>query len=123
MANQNSINKKNLRRRNRSKKTSKFNPNRLRMVIYRSLKHFEVQVINDFRGVTIISASSKEKNLKSAISKSVNKSDISRIVGEALAEKAKEIKIGPVVLDRNGYPYHGRVKAFADAARNGGLKF
>ena len=123
MANQNSINKKNLRRRNRSKKTSKYNPNRLRMVIYRSLKHFEVQVIDDFKGITIISASSKEKNLKTAISKSVNKTDISRIVGEALAVKAKDNKIGPVVLDRNGYPYHGRVKAFANAARNGGLKF
>jgi len=123
MANQNSINKKNLRRRNRSKKTSRFNPNRLRMVIYRSLKHFEVQIIDDFKGVTLVSASSKEKNLKSAISKSVNKTDVSRIVGEALAEKAKKSKIGPVVLDRNGYPYHGRVKAFADAARSGGLKF
>ena len=123
MANQNSINKKNLRRRNRSKKTSKYNPNRLRMVIYRSLKHFEVQVIDDFKSITIISASSKEKNLKTEISKSVNKTDISRIVGEALAVKAKENKIGPVVLDRNGYPYHGRVKAFADAARIGGLKF
>lgn len=123
MANQNSINKKNLRRRNRSKKTSKYNPNRLRMVIYRSLKHFEVQVIDDFKGITIISASSKEKNLKTEISKSVNKTDISRIVGEALAVKAKDNKIGPVVLDRNGYPYHGRVKAFANAARNGGLKF
>ena len=52
MANQNSINKKNLRRRNRSKKTSRFNPNRLRMVIYRSLKHFEVQIIDDFKGNT-----------------------------------------------------------------------
>ena len=123
MANQNSINKKNLRRRNRSKKTSKHNPNRLRMVIYRSLKHFEVQIIDDFKGFTIISASSKDKNLKTEISKSVNKTDISRIVGEALAVKAKDNKIGPVVLDRNGYPYHGRVKAFADAARNGGLKF
>ena len=112
-----------LRRRNRSKKTSRYNPDRLRMVIYRSLKHFEVQIIDDFKGVTIISASSKEKNLKTEISKSVNKTDISRIVGEALAVKAKDNKIGPVVLDRNGYPYHGRVKAFADAARNGGLKF
>ena len=82
MANQNSINKKNLRRRNRSKKTSRLNPNRLRMVIYRSLKHFEVQLVDDFKGLTIVSASSKEKNLKSAISKSVNKTDISRIVGE-----------------------------------------
>jgi len=123
MANQNSINKKNLRIRNRSKKTSRLNPNRLRMVIYRSLKHFEVQLVDDFKGLTIVSASSKEKNLKSAISKSVNKTDISRIVGEALAAKAKENNIGPVVLDRNGYPYHGRVKAFADAARNGGLEF
>ena len=123
MSNQKSniINK--LRRRNRSKRTSRYNPDRLRMVVYRSLKHIEVQIIDDFKGVTLTSVSSKDKNLRDLISKASNKSDASRIVGESLAEKAKKKNIGPVVLDRNGYPYHGRVKAFADAARSGGLEF
>ena len=71
----------------------------------------------------MVSVSSKDKDLKSAISKAENKTDMSRIVGEALAKKAKASKIGPIVLDRNGYPYHGRVKAFAEAARSGGLEF
>ena len=115
--------RRDLRRRNRSKKTSRLNPNRLRLVIYRSLKHFEAQVIDDFKGHTLASVSSKDKELKALVKKADNKSDVSRIVGEALAEKVKNNKIGPVVLDRNGYPYHGRVKAFADAARSGGLEF
>ena len=115
--------RRDLRRRNRSKKTSRLNPNRLRLVIYRSLKHFEAQVIDDFKGHTLASVSSKDKELKALVKKADNKSDVSRIVGRALAEKVKNNKIGPVVLDRNGYPYHGRVKAFADAARSGGLEF
>ena len=56
------------------------------------------------------------------IKKALNKTDVSRIVGEALAKKAKDSKIKSVALDRNGYPYHGRVKAFAQAARDGGLE-
>ena len=93
------------------------------MVVYRSLKHIEVQIINDFEGATVTSVSSKDKDLSDLITKSKSKIDVSRIVGEALANKAKKNNIGPVVLDRNGYPYHGRVKAFAEAARSGGLKF
>jgi len=111
------------RRRNRSKKTSRFHQGRARLVVYRSLKHFEAQIINDFEGKTLASASSKDKDLKSAISKAENKTDISRIVGEALAKKAKSAKVGQLVMDRNGYTYHGRVKAFAEAARSGGLEF
>ena len=90
------------RRRNRSKKTSRLNPNRPRLVVFRSLKHFEAQIVNDFDGHTLTAVSSRDK---------------------ALAKKAKSAKVGPVVLDRNGYPYHGRVKAFAEAARKGGLEF
>ena len=115
--------KRDERRRNRSKKTSRLHPTRPRLVVYRSLKHFEAQIINDFKGNTLVSVSSKDKDLKSAISKAENKTDMSRLVGEALAKKAKASKIGPIVLDRNGYPYHGRVKAFAEAARSGGLEF
>ena len=109
------------RRRNRSKKTSFAHPSRNRLVIHRSLKHFEVQLIDDFKGQTILSASSKCKDLKPALKNIKSKTDLSRKVGEALAVKAKKMKIESVVLDRNGYPYHGRVKAFVESVRKNGL--
>ena len=109
------------RRRNRSKKTSFAHPSRNRLVIHRSLKHFEAQVIDDFKGHTIFSASSKCNDLKSALKNIKNKTDLSKKVGEALASKAKEMNIKSVVLDRNGYPYHGRVKAFVESVRKNGL--
>tara|TARA_Y100001970_G_scaffold240576_1_gene303419 strand:+ start:338 stop:709 length:372 start_codon:yes stop_codon:yes gene_type:complete len=110
------------RRRNRSKKTSRNHASRPRLVVHRSLKHFEAQIIDDFKGVTLVSASSKDKDLKSVLSKKRNKTDISKLVGEEIAKKAKKAKIGPVVFDRNGYPYHGRVKTFAHSARENGLE-
>ena len=109
------------RRRNRSKKTARYHDNRNRLVIHRSLRHFEAQIINDFEGNTIISVSSKDKDLKSSLKNINNKIDISKKIGEALASKAKKQKIKSVVLDRNGYPYHGRVKAFVESARENGL--
>ena len=109
------------RRRNRSRKTSFAHPSRNRLVIHRSLKHFEAQVIDDFNGHTILSSSSKCKDLKPALKNIKSKTDLSKKVGEALATKAKKMKIKSVVLDRNGYPYHGRVKAFVDSARKNGL--
>ena len=118
----NNLKRKN-RRRNRSKKTSKFHSEFPRLVVYRSNKHFESQIINDFEGQTIVSCSSRDKSLKKQIEKSKNKIDLSIIVGKNLAKFAKKKKILKVVFDRNGYPFHGRVKAFADAAREEGLKF
>tara|TARA_X000001036_G_C20608606_1_gene778068 strand:+ start:975 stop:1256 length:282 start_codon:yes stop_codon:yes gene_type:complete len=91
------------------------------LVVYRSLKHFEAQVVNDFEGKTIISASSRDNDLKSILKKVKNKTEISKAIGQALAVKAKKMKIDSVVLDRNGYPYHGRLKSFAEAARENGL--
>ena len=111
------------RRRNRSKGTSRFHPEYPRLVVYRSNKHFESQIINDFEGRTIASCSSRDKSLKKQMEKSKNKTDLSIIVGKNLAKRAKEKKILKVVFDRNGYPFHGRIKAFADAARKEGLKF
>jgi len=122
MANHRSLIRREERRRNRSKKSSLSHPSRCRLVIYRSLKHFEAQIIDDLKNHTLISASSKDKDLQTALKKKKNKTDISVIVAEALAKKAKKAKIGPLVLDRNGYPYHGRVKAFADTARENGLE-
>ena len=111
------------RRKNRSKKTSKYHPTLPRLVVYRSLNHFIAQVINDFDGKTIVAASSHDKDLKANVKNKKNKKDLSRIIGESMAKKAKKKKITKVVFDRNGYTYHGRVKAFAEAARKGGLEF
>ena len=100
-----------------------FHPEYPRLVVYRSNKHFESQIVNDFEGQTLVSSSSKDKNLKKQVEKSKNKTDISVLVGKNLAKVAKKKNIKKVVFDRNGYPFHGRVKAFADAAREAGLEF
>ena len=122
MANHRSIIRREERRRNRSKRTSRIHPDRPRLVLYRSLKHIEAQIIDDFKGVTLVSASSRDKDLESQLKKVKSKTEMSELVGKALAKKAKTKKIGSVVLDRNGSPYHGRVKAFAEAVRKNGLE-
>jgi|TARA_B000000437_G_scaffold208879_1_gene177537 large subunit ribosomal protein L18 len=111
------------RRRNRSKSTSMFHEKYPRLVVYRSNRHFEGQIINDFESKTIISASSKDSSLKKAIASSKSKTEVSIIIGQTIAKKAIDSRIKKVVFDRNGYPFHGRVKAFADAAREEGLEF
>ena len=123
MAIHRSVLRRNERRQNRSKRTSRLHPNRPRLVVSRSLKNFMAQIINDHEGKTLVAVSSKDKELQAALKKAVNKKEVSRLVGETIAQKAKKAKVVRVVLDRNGYPYHGRVKAFADAARKGGLEF
>lgn len=92
---------------------------RPRMTVYRSNKQIYVQLVDDVSGETLVSASSKEKEIAS---QKVNKIDQAKLVGKRLAEKAKEKGIESVVFDRNGYLYHGRVKNLADAARESGLK-
>ncbi len=92
---------------------------RPRMTVYRSNKQIYVQLVDDVSGQTLVSASSKEKEIAS---QKVNKIDQAKLVGKRLAEKAKEKGIETVVFDRNGYLYHGRVKNLADAARESGLK-
>ena len=111
------------RRRNRSKSTSMFHEKYPRLVVYRSNRHFEGQIINDFESKTLVSASSKDSSLKKAIASSKSKTEVSIIIGQTIAKKAIDSKIKKVVFDRNGYPFHGRVKAFADAAREEGLEF
>ena len=96
-------------------------PETPRLSVYRSNKQIYVQVIDDLNGVTLLSASSKEKDIASQTG--IKKSDQSKLVGKLLASKCKEKGIESVVFDRNGYKYHGRVKSLADAAREGGLKF
>ncbi len=118
----NSIKRKS-RRRNRSKSNVMFHAKYPRLVVYRSNKHFEGQIINDFKAHTLIAASSKDPSVLKKIGSSKNKTEISIIVGKIIAKKALENNIKKVVFDRNGYTFHGRVKAFADAAREEGLKF
>lgn len=101
----------------RIRKIVKGTAERPRLSIFRSNVHFYAQFIDDDAKNTIVSASSKE--LKE---EKLNKSEIAKKVGELAAKKAIEKKINTVVFDRNGYPYFGRVKAFADGAREGGLK-
>ena len=94
--------------------------NRPRMTVFRSNRQIYVQLVDDLSGKTLVSASSREKEIAT---QKVNKIEQARLVGKRLAEKAKEKGINTVVFDRNGYLYHGRVKNLADAARENGLKF
>lgn len=92
-----------------------------RLAVYRSNKQIYVQVVDDLNGVTLLSASSREKDV--AAQTGIKKIDQAKLVGKLLATKCLEKGIEKVVFDRSGYKYHGRVKSLADAAREGGLKF
>lgn len=93
-----------------------------RLNVFRSLKHIYVQVIDDNTGVTIASASTSDKELKSAVKIGSN-IEAAKTVGMAIAKRATGKGVKKVIFDRGGYIYHGRVKALADAAREGGLEF
>jgi large subunit ribosomal protein L18 len=108
------------RRHERVRKTVAGTPARPRLAVYRSLTHIYAQVIDDEQGRTIASASDVEKTLREVKG---NKSERAKAVGTALAQKAKDAGVTAVVFDRGGNRYHGRVKALADAAREGGLQF
>lgn len=95
-------------------------PERPRMTVFKSNKQIYVQLVDDLNGVTLVSASSRDKKFEDAKG---NKTEQAQKVGNLIAEKAKEAGIESVVFDRNGYLYHGRVKSLAEAARKGGLKF
>jgi large subunit ribosomal protein L18 len=93
---------------------------RPRLSVFRSNKQIYAQIIDDVAGVTLASASSRDKSIAS---KKVTKIEQAKLVGQLVAEKAKEANIETVVFDRGGYVYHGRIKSLADGAREGGLKF
>ncbi len=111
------------RRRNRSKTLYKTADSRHRLCVYRSNQNIEAQIIDDIKGVTIVSASTIDKELKTKIKNTDTKTDKSKLVGKLLAERAVGKKIKKVVFDRNGFSYQGRIKALAEAAREGGLSF
>lgn len=95
---------------------------RPRMCVFRSLKHFSAQVIDDGTGKVIVSASTNDKSLREKFKQGGNVDAASRI-GAILAERVLEKGFRKVIMDRGGYIYHGRIKAFAEAARKAGLEF
>jgi large subunit ribosomal protein L18 len=93
---------------------------RARLSVHRSSKHIYAQVIDDLKGSTVAAASSLEKDMRSKTGANV---DAAKAVGKLVAQRAIEKGVKSVVFDRGGYLYHGRIKALADAAREGGLQF
>ena len=89
-----------------------------RLVVYRSNTNIYAQLVDDLKMTTLLSASSIDKDLKDPINKAANKIEKSKIVGVAIAEKIKNAKIDKIIIDRNGYKYHGRVKALTEAIRS-----
>ena len=89
-----------------------------RLVVYRSNSNIYAQLIDDGNNKTILAASSIDKNLKKSLEKAESKIVVSKIVGDSLAKKINDAKIDKIIFDRNGYKYHGRVKALAEAVRS-----
>ena len=98
-------------------------PEKPRLVVYRSLKYIYGQIVDDTQNKVLVSASNLSKNLSEKVKKAKTKTEASREVGKALADMANKKKIKEIIFDRNGYIYHGRVKALAEGAREGGLEF
>ena len=115
----NTTKRKRFRVSNKVKKVS--SNDRFRLSISRSSKNISAQIIDDLKNITLLSASSIEKDIKSVIK--TNKSEMSKIVAEKLAKKAQEKKITKIYFDRGIYKYHGRVKIFAETLRKNGMEF
>ena len=111
--------RKKFRVRNNLKKVS--SQERYRLSVSRSSKNISAQIIDDNKNITILSASSKDKSIKSLDKK--NKTELSQVVAENLAKKALEKKITKIYFDRGLYKYHGRVKTFAETLRKNGMEF
>ncbi len=97
-------------------------PDRPRLNVFRSSAHIYAQIIDDLKGATLVAASSLDKSLRKSL-KSTSSIEAAKAVGKLLAERAKTAKVTAVVFDRGGRLYHGRIKALADASREGGLQF
>jgi len=111
-----------IKRHQRVRKQLSGTPERPRLAVFRSLTDIYAQVIDDEAGTTLVSASTIDKELRSQMA-GKNKTEQARIVGEAVANRAKDKGVSQVVFDRGGFKYIGRIKALADGAREGGLEF
>ncbi|MDH3499132.1 MAG: 50S ribosomal protein L18 [Acidimicrobiia bacterium] len=107
------------RRHNRVRKKVSGTPQRPRLAVFRSNRYIYAQVIDDIEGTTVVAASSQELDLRT---KPLT-AETAAAVGSIIAARAKDAGVEKVVFDRGGFPYHGRVKALADAARDAGLEF
>jgi len=96
--------------------------NHPRLVIFRSNVNIYAQLLDDSKNITLLSASSIDKDLQEPIKKAGNKIAMSKIVGESLAKKIRDAKIDRIIFDRNGYKYHGRIKALTDAVRSADIR-
>ena len=112
-----------LRRKQHIRKKVFGTPEKPRLTVSRSHKNISCQLIDDTRGVTVAAASTLAKDLREALAGKGGNKGAAAQIGKAIAEKAKGLGIGAIAFDRNGYRFHGRVKALADAAREAGLKF
>jgi large subunit ribosomal protein L18 len=111
-----------VRRKKSIRKRIRGIPERPRLSVFRSSKHMYAQIIDDSIGTTIVTASTLSQEVKDKI-KGIKKKDAAEVVGEVVAKRAIEKGVKKVVFDRNGFMYHGRVKALAEGARKGGLEF
>lgn len=112
-----------IRRKKHIRKTIFGTEERPRMSIFRSLNNIYVQLVNDDASETVCATSTLDKDVKEQSNGDMKKTELCKLVGNDIAKKALEKGIKEVAFDRNGFIYHGRVKALADAARKGGLKF
>ena len=110
------------RRRRRVRKSVTGTTERPRLNVFRSRSHIYAQIIDDLRGHTLAAASTLDKGLRTTL-KSTGSIEAAKAVGKLLAERAKAAQVSSVVFDRGGRIYHGRIKALADASREGGLQF
>ena len=111
------------KRKYRIRKKISGTSDRPRLVVYKSLKHIYAQLVNDLNGQVLTGVSSLTPEVKKQIKNGLTKTKVSEMVGLTIARKAIEKGIKQIVFDRNVYPYHGRIKALAEKAREGGLKF
>ncbi len=112
-----------LRRKKRVRKKIKGTPERPRLCVFRSSRHIYAQIIDDSTSSTLVEASSLSKELREKIGKDASNKKGAELVGKEIAARALKKGIKRVVFDRNGFLYHGRVKALSEAAREGGLEF
>ena len=111
--------------KHRIRKRVRGNQERPRLTVFRSVAHMYVQVVDDMTGTTIASASTVEPNVKGALAKTAKGGNIegAKAIGKTIAQRLLDKGVKHVVFDRNGFLYHGRIKAVADAARSAGLEF
>ena len=122
MSQENPREKSRERRHQRVRVSVEGTPERPRLNVFRSLRHIYAQVIDDSAGKTLLAVSTLDPDVRSQL-KGLRKTDQAKLVGKTLAERAQQAGIKAVVFDRGGYKFHGRVKALAEASREGGLDF